>query len=109
MPNEEFYVDGLSFVWDEDKNRRNMLKHGISFQTAAYVFLDNLRLEQMDQAHSTLEEIRYITIGMVHDILTVVYCERSDDSDSVIRLISARHATEQEIRLYNNTMFGRYY
>ena len=109
MPNEMFHVDDLNFVWDEAKNHRNILKHGISFQTAAYVFLDNLRLEQVDQAHSTLDEIRYVTIGMVHDILTVVYCERNDDTDSVIRLISARHATETEIKLYNNTMFGRYY
>lgn len=90
------------------KNRNNIRKHGISFETAAFVFRDTLRLEQMDQQHSTMEETRYITIGMVHDILTVVYCERGNDPDVLIRLISARHATSTEIDLYNNTMYGRY-
>ena len=101
-------MDSLQFVWDDEKNKGNIQKHGISFETAAFVFRDNLRLEQIDRLHSTMEETRYITIGMVHDILTVVYCERGNEPDIIIRLISARHATNVEKNLYNNTMFGRY-
>lgn len=108
MSDETFCNKDLVFVWDEQKNQINIRKHGISFQTASFIFHDPLRLEQMDAAHSTAEEIRYITIGMVYDILTVVYCERLTDVDSEIRLISARPATRTERNLYNNAMYGRF-
>ena len=108
MPDRSFRMEQLQFVWDEEKARLNVAKHGIRFETAAFVFMDALRLEQLDAKHSTAAEIRYITIGMVHDILTVVYCERGDDADPCIRLISARQATPREKALYNNAMYGRY-
>ena len=48
-----------------------------------------------DFEHST-DEDRYIAIGMVGDVLFVVFTERSER----IRIISARLATEAERRLY---------
>ena len=57
--------------WDDRKNEINRRKHGISFETAAYVFLDEYRLEDVDEAHST-DELRYITIGRVHSVIFVV-------------------------------------
>ncbi len=85
----------LHFEWDEKKAEINLEKHGISFETAAKVFLDEDRLEIYDEAHST-EEDRYITIGRAGEILFVVYTERT----LKIRLISARLATPKERRLY---------
>ena len=77
--------------WDENKNQLNKIKHGVDFQQAAKVFEDNFRLEEIDFEHSD-EEIRYITIGRVNDILFVVYTERGEFT----RLISARRATKKE-------------
>lgn len=77
--------------WDENKNQLNKIKHGVDFQQAAKVFEDNFRLEEIDSKHSD-EEIRYITIGRVNDILFVVYTERGEFT----RLISARRATKKE-------------
>ena len=77
--------------WDENKNRLNKIKHGVDFYQAAKIFEDSFRLEEEDLAHSD-EELRYITIGRVNDILFVVYTERGD----VTRLISARRATKKE-------------
>lgn len=85
----------LRFEWDEKKAEINLEKHGISFETAAKVFLDEDRLEIYDEVHST-EEDRYITIGRAGEILFVVYTERT----TKIRLISARLATPKERRLY---------
>jgi len=85
----------LKFAWDEEKAKRNYQKHGISFETATMIFDDIERIEIYDKAHSIGED-RYITIGRVGDILFVVYTERQ----SVIRLISARLATEKERRMY---------
>ncbi len=53
------------------------------------------RIEIFDLEHS-VEEDRYNTIGMVYDVLFVVYTERKDN----IRLISARLATKTERSIY---------
>ena len=97
----------LRFVWDEDKNRKNIKKHGISFSIAAKVFDDALRLEYPDVEHSQDEE-RYITIGLVHDVLAVVYCDRENvfTGSTDIRIISARLATRLERNAYNNNIIG---
>lgn len=85
----------LEFEWDEEKARLNFEKHGVPFETAARVFLDVNRIEIYDEAHS-IEEDRYITIGLAHQVLFVVYTERTPK----IRLISARLATARERKVY---------
>ena len=93
----------LNFEWDEDKNQLNLKKHGIDFETAMLVFNDLQRIEIYDFEHSVSED-RYNTIGMVHDVLFVVYTERKDN----IRLISARLATQIERSIYydSDSYFG---
>jgi hypothetical protein len=93
----------LTFEWDEDKNKINLEKHGIDFETAILVFNDMQRIEIFDLEHS-VEEDRYNTIGMVNDVLFVVYTERKDN----IRLISARLATKTERSIYydQDSYFG---
>lgn len=85
----------IVFEWDEEKAAINLKKHGVSFEIAAKVFLDDNRIEIYDEVHS-LEEDRYITIGLAGEVLFVVYTERCTN----IRLISARVATAKERRLY---------
>ncbi len=86
---------------DENKNRSNKRKHGLSFEQALEVFKDEDRIEQYDELHSD-DEIRWQTIGMAHDILFVVYTKREED---IIRIISARFATKEERDWY----FGNHY
>ena len=85
----------MEFEWDEQKEIINIEKHHISFNIAKQVFNDMNRIEIYDMQHS-FEEDRYNTIGMVEDVLFVVYTERKEK----IRLISARLATEKERSLY---------
>ena len=85
----------LLFEWDEEKAKTNLKKHKVDFDDAMRVFEDVNRLEFYDEAHSRGEE-RYNTIGMVRDILFVVYTERRE----YIRIISARKANRREERLY---------
>ncbi len=84
-----------TFEWDDEKAKRNLQKHGVSFETATMVFYDEGRIEIFDEAHS-IDEERYITIGMAGKVLFVVYTERHDN----IRLISARPATLLEKKVY---------
>ena len=88
----------LQFEWDDEKNRRNIAKHGISFHMAAKVFLDEQRIEIFDEKHSA-EEDRYRVIGRMGEkitILTVISTNRGEN----IRLISARKATKWEEAQY---------
>ena len=116
----------LVFEYDEEKNRKNIEKHGISFKNAARVFFDYDRIEFFDDEHSA-EENRYDTIGdtsagslvtignlkettrSVNDILFVVYTDRvmveeNGKEVDVTRLISARLATNFERGIY----YGKY-
>lgn len=88
----------MLFEWDSEKEKKNIDKHGIDFNTAALVFHDENRIEIYDESHSEFED-RYITIGQINGVavvVLVVYTER----ESAIRLISARRATKQERSLY---------
>ncbi len=87
----------MKFQWDEEKNQLNKAKHKISFETAAYVFMDPRCIELYDSKHSG-EEDRFIAIGKVGEVLFVVFTERKDS----IRLISARLATSAESNLVNS-------
>ena len=87
----------MRFEWDEAKNRRNLAKHGISFETAALVFEDPHALSDLDRVVGAEE--RWQTIGAVgfHILLVAHTWEQRDE---VIRLISARKATSAERNHY---------
>ncbi len=88
-------MGNISFAWDRRKARANILKHGVSFEEAQTVFLDeNARLID-DPEHSRGEE-RLLLLGysVRARCLLVFHCYR--EAESVIRLISARRATPRE-------------
>jgi len=87
----------MEFEWDTQKAKSNLSKHDISFEEAKSVFEDPLYVDFYDPDHSEAEH-RYIIIGesSKNRILLVSYTERGDK----IRLISARQATKQEIKAY---------
>lgn len=86
----------MQFEWDEAKNRINIQKHGIDFNDAVEMFKHPL-LSGVDNTENYGEE-RWIGIGWIKNIIAlVVYTERKND---VIRIISARKATKQEVRYY---------
>lgn len=89
----------LGFEWDESKNKINRAKHGVWFEEARSVFDDLQGRVFHDLKHSDNED-RFIIIGIssAARILVVVHCYR--EADSVIRIISARKATQQEALFY---------
>ncbi|MGA2620753.1 MAG: BrnT family toxin [Thermoguttaceae bacterium] len=89
----------LTFDWDERKDRENQRKHGVSFQEARTVFLDERAVEFYDDEHSQWED-RFLMLGMSAGlrVLLVCHCLRADGS--VIRIISARKATKAEQAYY---------
>jgi uncharacterized DUF497 family protein len=89
-------------VWDENKNAENKLKHGISFETARYVFADLERLWRIDRSEGNVSgEERWQSLGMAGDVVFVVYTEREVEDVNETRLITARLANKAERRSYN--------
>jgi uncharacterized protein len=89
----------MRFEWDEDKNRRNLAKHKVSFETASLVFGDPQLLSIQDRVVEGEE--RWQTVGMVSGtVLLVAHTYREEAGDEVIRLISARKAIAGERRAY---------
>ncbi|MFY9260044.1 MAG: BrnT family toxin [Gallionella sp.] len=87
----------MDFDWDKFKADNNKIKHGVSFELAARVFLDSSRIEAYDDRESYGED-RWVTIGAVSQaVLYVVYTVRDGD---IIRIISARKANERERKKY---------
>ena len=92
-------MEYLRFEWDENKNNINKVKHKVSFEEAQTVFYDADAIVIDDPDHSETEE-RFIILGFSAkaNLLMVCHCYR--ESDSVIRIISARKATTKESQQY---------
>lgn len=87
------------FDWDETKNLINQEKHGIDFTEASSVFFDERAILFDDPEHSESEE-RFILLGMSQNANVCMVCHCYRESDTVIRIISARKATRKEQERY---------
>jgi uncharacterized DUF497 family protein len=83
----------MQFEWDPEKAKRNLKKHGVSFEEVVTAFYDPLSATFDDPDHS-VGEYRYITIGLSSRdrLLVVAHTERG----KILCIISARLATAQE-------------
>lgn len=116
------------FVWDKPKNEANKQTHGIDFYTAIYVFNDEDRLEDdneivdgelrdqaigeptppvverhpIDTKHSKPKAI----IGEVEGVLFVVFIIEEGTDWTATRIISARAANEDEVKVYFDWKYG---
>lgn len=116
---EFFSMSGLNFVWDKPKSERNLRIKGYSFKTAALVFNDRYCLYQEDVTHSVGEQRDWVMgfpvsdlniqelnlsekeMEFMNDLIFVVFTERlSRDGKDLIRIISSRLATKDEIDDY---------
>ena len=98
--------DDLRWIWTDEKNRINKRDHGLSFETAQYVFRDPLAASRRDPDP---REERWQTIGMIGPVVVfVVHTWPEPDpatGEEVGRIISARKATTHERRAYEEGEF----
>jgi len=87
----------MEFDWDRNKAAINLIKHKVSFQEASTVFDDPFAITFDDPDHSIFEQ-RDLTFGMTRTdkLLAVIHTEEK----GMIRIISARHMTKQERKIY---------
>ena len=95
MHSVRFVAGGVEFEWDSAKAAANRRKHGITFEEAATVFLDE-HATVFDDPDRASSESRFLLVGLsaASRMLIVVHVERADR----IRIISARRATPRERR-----------
>lgn len=89
----------LRFEWDERKATANAKKHGVSFEEAKSVFVDD-RAKLIDDPDHSEGEDRFVLLGLsgVLRLLVVCHCYRLDGN--IIRIISTRKASARESNSY---------
>ncbi len=96
------YID---FEWDFNKADSNLLKHGIAFEEAITVF-DDYNAVLFDDPDHSLEENRFILLGMSVKANVLIVCHCARKNESVIRIISARKASKSECEQYLEILRG---
>ena len=89
----------LWFEWDKRKEKQNVKKHGISFDEAQTVFFDENAIQFFDPDHSD-DEDRFILLGTSFKLRALVVCHCFRESETIIRIISARKADNDEENEY---------
>ena len=85
----------MRFEWDEAKRLANIKKHEIDFADVPPMFDGDVLT--IEDKRFEYDETRYITFGLLK--FRVIVVAHTDD-DEVIRIISARKATQNEEKLY---------
>jgi uncharacterized DUF497 family protein len=82
------------YVWDEEKNKKNKIKHKVSFEEASTVFGDPEAI--VAENKNQVDESRQIIIGYSYKNrqLFVVFFEEEENEN--IRIISARKLTKAD-------------
>ena len=90
----------MAFAWDPRKSTANRIKHGIDFETAQGLWLDENRIEI--EAPHPVEDRTILIAALQGKLWTAVYTVR----DESIRLISVRRARQKEVALYEKERSG---
>ena len=92
----------MRFTWDDKKSRANLKKHGIDFADAEAVFAGLILTFEDDRFE--YGEHRFITVGMLNDIVVVV---AHTETEEEIRIISMCKATRNEQKIYFQEIANR--
>ena len=89
----------LRFDWDERKQKTNISKHGVSFEEARTVFYDENAIQYFDPDHSE-DEDRFLLLGISIKPQVLIVCHCFRESETLVRIISARKADKSEEQVY---------
>lgn len=92
-------MKSIRFAWDERKAAQNARKHGVPFEEAMTVFLDENATEFFDPDHST-DEDRFLMLGISARLRLLVVHYAARENGTQIRIISARRPTKKESKRY---------
>ncbi len=93
------HMNSLRFEWESQKASANLKKHDVSFEEAKSVFYDERARLISDPDHSE-DEDRFILLGLSHSLRVILVCHCYRSKGNVIRIISARKASNRELKAY---------
>ncbi len=91
----------MKFEWDPRKSESNQRKHGIDFETAKELWMDENRVEI--HAPHPLEDRVILIAKHLDRVWAAIYTVRQN----TIRLISVRRAREKEVGIYEKKGAGQ--
>jgi len=89
----------LRFEWDERKASVNAKKHGVTFEEARSVFVDE-RAKLIDDPDHSEDEERFVLLGLSSSLRLLLVCHCYREKGNTVRIISARKATSRESKFY---------
>jgi len=92
-------MSALRFEWDERKASANAKKHGVTFEEARSVFVDE-RAKLIDDPDHSEDEDRFVLLGLSSSLRLLLVCHCYREEGNIIRIISARKATSRESKSY---------
>jgi uncharacterized protein len=92
-------MSNLTFEWDARKSAANAKKHGVSFEEAKSVFVDE-RAKLIDDPDHSEDEDRFVLLGLSSALRLLLVCHCYRAEGNVIRIISARKASAHESKSY---------
>ena len=95
-------MNSLRFEWDSQKTAVSVKKHGVSFEEAKSIFLDDNGKLIGDPDHSE-DEDRFVLLGLSSTLRMLLVCHCYRAEGNIIRIISARKASVKESQAYPST------
>ena len=92
-------MSALVFEWDDRKAAANRKKHGVSFEEAKTIFVDE-RARLIDDPDHSEDEDRFVLLGLSSALRLLLVCHCYRSAGNTIRIISARKATARESKSY---------
>jgi len=87
------------FEWDVRKSAANAKKHGVGFDEAKSVFVDE-QAKLIDDPDHSEDEDRFVILGLSSALRLLLVCHCYRSAGNVIRIISARKASAKESKSY---------
>jgi uncharacterized DUF497 family protein len=89
----------MKYEWDDAKNRKNLAKHGLSFEDAEWVFAGPCITFEDDRFN--YGEVRLITLGLLAGRVVVI---AHSPRDEATRIISMRKGNKREQEIYQERL-----
>lgn len=91
------YIEpAMRYTYDTKKKAANLKKHGLNFYDAQSV-IESGQTVTFEDRRCDYGEARYITMGLLCDVVVVI---ATAETDKTIRIISMRKAEKNEQKIY---------
>ena len=96
----------MKFSWDPTKREKVLADHKVDFDKIKDIFEDPFAIEDIDEIHSSVEDIRFTIIGLTREY-GLVFLAFTETVESNLRFITARRAENWMKKIYDEARSKR--